>query len=85
MANPVIQALADMQGRPTLYSTSHVWLEATNPWPTLSYRPWQTCRVGLLYTKCTCTVVTFILITSVADPGSGFWCLFDPGIRDPGW
>ncbi len=23
----------------------------------------------------------------VADPdrGSGIWCLFDPGIRDPGW
>ncbi len=22
---------------------------------------------------------------SVADPGSGIWCLFDPWIRDPGW
>jgi hypothetical protein len=23
--------------------------------------------------------------TSVADPGSGIGCLFDPWIRDPGW
>jgi hypothetical protein len=26
-----------------------------------------------------------LYIVSVADPGSGMWCLFDPWIRDPGW
>jgi hypothetical protein len=30
-------------------------------------------------------IIKFVLITSVADPGSGIRCLFDPWIRDPGW
>ncbi len=39
---------------------------------------WQPCH------QMFAVITTFTLGTSVADPGSGIGCLFDPWIRDPG-
>ncbi len=35
--------------------------------------------VPIYWSRCT------DVVSSVADPGSGIWCLFDPWIRDPEW